>query len=551
MRHLNRGENYRSGSLWRKAAIGGLAFLMAGCATPIQPTGGPADTTGPTVTETYPKTGTINFDGDYVEFDFSKFVNRGTFQQALSVDPDIGLQYKIDWGHKSVKVKFKNKLPDSTTVIFTLGTNFTDYHGNKMAKPFTLALSTGPTIDKGKIKGKVINAETGKGMKGQTILLYRQPYDLSKRASYIAETDTSGTFEFTYLKKSKYLAFWLEDRNRNKIWDRSIENAQPFDKQYVDLTNDTLGTLGNIYIATIDTVSPSLQGIGVLSTNRLRLRFSENIKMSDSTRIAVTDTLGNPFCEAVPLYIDPKQQYLLYAYAAKALDPKSSYRLHFQDITDDAGNPLLKQKETFNGSSQKDTTSVKIIEIASGKSLYPNEPLKVTYANIIAGTPVADSLKVVVNTKLIAPWPRARAINNQLYVYPDSLWDSNSKYQFRLYQPSTGTSIKDEPKIWSDNSMSGISIVLPDSNALYDVNISNEEYHIKKDTVITKTTDFKGLPPVKYVVRVYKDVNRNGKWDRGKVEPFVAPEPYFIQKGVPVKSGMISELDIKFESGSQ
>jgi hypothetical protein len=48
------------------------------------------------------------------------------------------------------------------------------------------------------------------------------------------------------------------------------------------------------------------------------------------------------------------------------------------------------------------------------------------------------------------------------------------------------------------------------------------------------------------VIKVYEDNNKNGKWDSGSVEPYKAPEPYFIQKKVPVKSRLTSEIHIIF-----
>jgi len=168
-----------------------LGFILTQCATPTSPTGGPPDKTGPTVVQTYPKSGTTNFDGQSIEFDFSDFITRSTFQTAFDMAPDLGLRYQVDYGRKSVKVKFEKPLPDSTTMVFTLGTDMTDYHGNKMASPVTLALSTGPTIDHGKMKGRVVSAVSGKGLAGEKIFLFLPPFDLKQKARYALETDTS------------------------------------------------------------------------------------------------------------------------------------------------------------------------------------------------------------------------------------------------------------------------------------------------------------------------------------------------------------------------
>lgn len=522
---------------------------LSSCATPTTPTGGPADKTGPKILKTYPKTGTTNFHGKYIEFYFSKFANRSSFRKAFHVEPNFGLKYKMQWGRKRVMVRFKSPLPDSTTVIFTIGTDFTDYYGNKIAGPFTLAMSTGPRINKGKIKGKILNYLTGKGKLGMKVLLYSVPIDLKKTAQYFAETDSSGTVTFSYLKSGKYMAFYLDDRNRNNKWDKKIEHAQPFNHQYVTLATDSVQNLGTLYEVSVDTVRPGLLGIGVLSTHRLRLRFSKDIMQTDSTKIEVTDTLGQNYCKAIPLYVDPKSKYVLFAHSEKALDKNGNYRLRISGLTDTKGNLLKKQNLIFQGSGQKDTTSVKIVNFETGKGIYPNQPIVARYNAILQNEPVLDSLKVVEGNKLIKHWKKARIVNNILYVYPDSLWQGGANFELRFYIPAYKTYQKYDPKVWSTSTLGSIQMQLADSTdttTVYHFDAYNKEYKIRKDTTFRGDATVNDLPPIDYTIRIYADLNKNGKWDYGSVEPYVRPEPYFIQQKVPVKSKLTSMLKVDF-----
>lgn len=521
------------------------------CATPTSPTGGPRDKTGPKVINTIPKSGTTNYHKDFIEFDFSKWANRSTFRSAFHIQPQLDLKYKIKWGRKSLRVEFKNGLPDSTTIIFSIGTDFQGYYGNKMKNPYTLALSTGPRINKGKLKGKLLNAKDGSIDKGATVLLYRYPPSLNKPAEYFGETDTAGVINFSYLKPGRYMAFYLDDRNRNKKWDKSIEHAQPFPEKYVTLTQDSVVNLGTLYVTHVDTVRPNLLGIGVLSTERLRLRFSEPVEMSDSVKAVVQDTSGKFYANAIPLYRDPKEDYVLFFNSEKPLSPTSNYHLKLSGITDLNGNELLKNKMNFQGSDQKDTTVVKIVDINPLKGIYPTQPLEVTYSDLIRNIPVADSLKVIQNNKVIKHWKKTRVVNNHLYIDPDSVWHSGVNFQFRIYNPATQRFKKLEPQIWSNQQLGSISVDIPDSlsdtTGVNHLVVLNKLYHIHKDTTFKNKAVFHNLPPVSYTVRVYKDLNGNGKWDSGTVEPFKAPEPYFIQNNVPVKSQLTSEIHVKFK----
>src|SRR5690625_3069649 len=255
--------NLTIGKLYGFSAILGVALLMTSCATPSSPTGGPRDEEGPSVVRTEPETGTTNFSERSITFHFSEFVERSSLAQAIVVEPDIGIEYELDWGRKSLEIEFSQDLPDSTTLIVTLGTDVQDTNGNEMASPHKTAVSTGPEIDEGKLFGRVINATTGKGNENQYILLYREPVDLTQKANYITSTDTSGTFQFSYLSDGRYKAMWVDDRNRNKIWEPEQERAQPFDREFVELAKAGEDTLGTIYVSAVDTTKPVLQGVGL------------------------------------------------------------------------------------------------------------------------------------------------------------------------------------------------------------------------------------------------------------------------------------------------
>ncbi|MDX1672235.1 MAG: Ig-like domain-containing protein, partial [Balneolaceae bacterium] len=279
-----------------------LCLLVISCATPTAPTGGPPDREGPEVLSTEPETGTTNFSGRSIKFSFSEFVKRNTLQQALTIEPDLGIEYSINWGRKSVAIEFEERLPDSTTIIVTLGTDLADVNGNKISSPKKVAVSTGPEIDSGEIYGRVVSARTGRGESGHRILLYRTPADLSTKAIYSAETDTSGRFQFSYLSEGTYKAFWLNDRNRNKIWEPERERAQPFPRDRLELLKGATDTLETLYVANADTTAPNLQGVGLFSSRRLRLRFSENIEWTNRSQVQVQDSLGNRYADAYPLY---------------------------------------------------------------------------------------------------------------------------------------------------------------------------------------------------------------------------------------------------------
>lgn len=533
---------------WNNAVLWVLFIFYLGCATPSSPTGGPPDEEGPTVTHTEPETGTVNFEGDNIILHFSEFVERGSLNQALVVEPDIGLEYELDWGRKSVEIEFNQDLPDTTTLIVTVGTEFQDVNNNKMAQPRKIAVSTGPEIDEGKIYGRVISAETGEGEDGQRVLLYRKPFNFEEKADYIASTDTSGVFQFSYLSDGTYKAIWVEDRNRNKIWEPEQERAQPFSQEFIELEKAAEDTIGTVYTVLEDTTKPTLQGVGLFSSQRMRMRFSENIQLTDTTEVTVTDTLGNIHSNATPLYVQPNDRFILFAHSEEPLDEEENYTLDITGLTDEAGNKLSEVTQTFTGSAQEDTTRQRIIKRNTTSGYYPTEPFKITYAKTIEDDVVRDSLKIVERDSLIEDWPNTEIRYNVLNILPDKRWREGTNYEVRLWDPKVEDYRTFQPEIWHDSQMGSLNVMLEDSTRKnVHLSIENTESGFARDTTFAGEVEISNLPPLNYKVTAYHDRNENGRWDHGEIEPFLKPEPYFIQRSVPVKEGFTGDLTIDFQ----
>lgn len=524
----------------------GVVFV-AGCATPSSPTGGPPDKEGPRIVETEPETGTTNFSSESIVLHFSEFVDRGSLGQAIVLEPNIGISYDLDWGRKSVEVVFDRAIPDSTTLILTIDTEFKDVNGNSLSKPYKVAVSTGSEIDDGGLVGSVRSAATGQREEGDRILLYRKPVNLNEKANYIASTDTSGVFEFSYLAPGEYKALWVDDRNRNKIWDQKQERAQPFQDEFVDLSKGEVDTLGAVYKVQEDTTQPSLQGVGLFSSQRMRMRFSENIVLTDSTNITITDTTGSFWSEAYPLYVQPNDRFVLFSHSEKDLSPEDSYSIEIEGIVDNSENPLTPVSQTFTGSSQEDSTRQRIIGRKNLAGYYPSDTLEIIYARPIEEPEIRDSLQIIEGNEIAENWGSVRIQRNKLRIIPDIRWKDGFNYEIRIWDPEIEDYRKLQPEIWHTSEMGGLDISVQDST-LENVRlrILNEEANISRDTTFSHQVELSNLPPLNYRVIAYQDSNGNGTWDFGQVNPFIAPEPYFIQQRVPVRKDMTGELTITF-----
>lgn len=531
------------------AFIGLLILIAIGsCATPMGPTGGVPDRTGPKVLSTEPMQGATNFAGRRVEFTFDKYIDRNSFRRNVTIEPDLGITYTVDFRRRTAIVEFERDLPENTTVIIKVGTDVTDTNRNKKERPFDLALSTGDVIDSGIISARILGAETGRGESGDRIFLYRYSEDLAIRAMYVAETDTSGLAQFRFISEGEYRAFWVVDMNRNRIWDPPRERAQPFMAETFSLAEGDSIHLGTLYKSIPDTTKPLIEGVGLLSERRLRLRLSEEVEWDHNSFLTVTDTLGNEITKAYPLMEDEQNPLILFAQSVEPLNEEQFFTLSPSGLSDIAGNLLKVDFDPFPGSSVADTTILRTVSHNSGSGLFPDEPLIITYSAFINDSAVRDSLIVVEGDQIREEWPYAEVERNLLRIFPDETWQAGVRYQFRIWNPWEQEHELVDPDIWQRNQLGSIQFVLENHNPQHTTHLTltDTDLSIRLDTTFTDSIQIDHLPPLTYKAILFEDTDGDGRWDIGSVEPWRSPEPYDIRRTIPVREGFTSEVLVRY-----
>ena len=64
-------------------------LFINNCAHQLPPGGGEVDMIPPEVVEIYPADGTINYDDNYFEIEFSEYVDKRSLKDALFISPNI------------------------------------------------------------------------------------------------------------------------------------------------------------------------------------------------------------------------------------------------------------------------------------------------------------------------------------------------------------------------------------------------------------------------------------------------------------------------------
>lgn len=261
--------------------------LVAGCANPVPPRGGPRDTTPPSLRRSTPEADAVNVPTNtrIIRLEFTEYVERGSFVQALSLTPAFERRLEFDWDGRAVEIALPDTLRDNTTYIVTVDATFSDAHGVSLNEPLSLAFSTGPRINQGKIAGRIVTPSAGAAAPKIDVYAYpvpdtatRAPHPLPERPAYRTQTGEDGAFTFSHMREQDYFVIGVQDANRNRLPDRQESFAAP---PRLRIPADSVATEVPVpwLLARVDTVAPSPQRVRSPSNRRLVLQFNEPVRL--------------------------------------------------------------------------------------------------------------------------------------------------------------------------------------------------------------------------------------------------------------------------------
>lgn len=521
-----------------------LSGLLAGCAGQVPPGGGPRDTVPPAIVRTYPDSNAVRVMPDAITLEFSKYVDRRSVEESIFISPYPG-DLRYDWSGRVVTFTFSGKLRENTTYVVNVGTDIADLReGNRMAASFTLAFSTGDSIDRGFINGRVFDEKPD----GVLIFAYRlsgllpDTLDPSRiKPDYVTQTGKNGTFSLAHLTFGPYRVFAVRDEYHNYIYDREID-------QYGVATRDFLlsprePAVNDLWfrLSKEDTTRPFIAGVRALDRQRIAVRFSEPLDSASFTRstFTVVDTLS---MRPVPLrlvYLDRFQPSVAGIFAGVPLDSPAVYRVTVRGAADRAGNIIdgRGRGETFEGTLISDTLrpSIGVRDLKDSIRALPLRPvIEVQFSDPVlpfslpGGAVLTDSTKREVPARSLWTGPESFALTPRGPL-PGNAWytlrvtlDSVRGLTGRTYRDSTFVFHFQTLDLRNTGSISGIvqdarggRIVLTASS----VNITpRHSSTIRMDS--PGPFALAELPEGKYTLSAFSDSAGSGEYAYGLPAPF-------------------------------
>lgn len=540
-----------------------ILWLVA-CAKQAPPSGGPADETPPKIAQVEPATGAVRVPRDTrLRFRFSEKIDHRSLKEAIFVTPNPGGELRLDWHGAELEIIFPDSLRMNTTYVVTLGTGVRDLRNNRMETSFNLAFSTGDSIAGGEIQGRVFGDKIQGLLAGAYRLKENQSLEPSRtEADYTTQTGKNGDFEFRYLAEGSYRLFAMEDKYGNRLYDRGEDMIAVASR---DVNLSVAGTMRaenlNLRLAMEDTLRPTLTAVIATDSRHLQWRFDEPVAPFEGdwfAHLQIFDSQqGAPPFTLLASAPDPLNPQHVHSFTLpQAL---GDFRARASNLFDPSGLPLdtLFREVEFTSSQQPDTVRPRLLRVTpadSSRGVALNTPVELTFSELMrmdstmAALVVRDSAGVSVEG--VGAWKNYF----QYSFLPLVGWQSRMKYTIEMLRDSlrpaavdlSGLALLDTVRqrvFWTLNAdtlgsirgevadaVAGASGVL--RIAAKQIVGGKAQYETTVES--PRPYAFDAVLPGVYQLSVYRDENKNGRYDFGRPFPF-APSERFMAATDSVK----------------
>ena len=497
--------------------------LISSCAKTGRPDGGPKDELAPLFVTSEPPYETINFSSKEVTLDFNEFVKLKNLNKQLVVSPPLKNPLLISpqgTASKTLNIEILDTLAINTTYIFNFGNAIEDNNESNVLEGFKYVFSTGTYIDSLEFSGTIANAFSNKKPKKTNIVLYRidstftDSIIYNKKPNYVTTAlDTTG-FNFTNLKKGKYLLLALKQSSNDYIFNPTIDEIgfytdtirlpkdssiikpirlfkelQPYQFKRAKeaykgkITFGYVGVAKDLKVELLSKVSDSFRSISRFEIDKDTLNYWHTPINVDSLNFIVSNAI---FSDTVTVKFRKKKIDSL------TLSPSTTGVLHLRDTFFIKSNtPIIKIDTSKVWLTAADTISVKYEHYVSKKE-----------------------------NKIGFIFDKKQKEKYNLKAFPGGFSDLYAVKNDTLSFNFRTRDLEDYGRITMDIINSG------SENLIVELLTGKENDQVVERKYITtsETLVFDLLEPKSYTVRAIIDANKNNKWDTGSYLLKILPE---------------------------
>ena len=573
-----------------------LCLLLSSCANRgIGPQGGPRDTIPPRIVKEVPLNQSTQFNSKRIELVFDEYLQLDNIQQHLLVSPPQQIPPIVKAIGKKVTVEMQEELLDSTTYTLDFGDAICDYTEKNPIRGYSYGFTTGDRIDSMEVYGRVVNAEDLNVVSGLIVGLHATLEDSAFSTlpfTRVARSDSTGSFGIRNLRNGVYRLYALQDQSRDFLYQPgeglAFSDSLVIPEYESEIVQDTLWTIerqDSVEVEKIDTIL-TVKNIYVGPADLLLWYFTENKQRHyfqrayreqahkiDLVFSAPQDSL--PIIEALPpsaidstrsdsLWQDPMQYALLQANPTRdtivywltdsVAIRQDSIFLRMTYLKSDSLYRLQPQTDTLSAIYRAPRLTQKAKEAQDRKNRERKLELR---------SNAKDKFEVYDTLRISAAFPIDRICADSIHLYEKQdtvltrtaykvekrdllsyyiVADLQQGKQYELHIDSAA--IYDIYGVCNDKRKFSLSLKTAEDYSVLLVRLKDFDPRIRlqllneKDQPVRELpaqaegTRFAYLTPKTYYLRMYIDINGDGKWTTGDWAEKRQPEPvyYFPSK---------------------
>ena len=286
-----------------------VTSFLIGCAQMSPLTGGYKDTIPPNLIASIPPENSTNVNPNQFYFAFDELIDASKLQESIIISPFYSGKKEVKYKKNEVSISFDTLFDNNTTYIINFAGGISDVtEGNDLSNA-KLIFSTGEYIDSASISGVVYNPNENKRVEGALVGLYQGVDSLDlfhKKPIYFTFSDESGKYEINNVKPDKYTIYAFIDENKSFIaefkneafgfYENTVEVNNKTKKIKLNLNKEDLSELrlirnrsrGNIYEIIY---SKKLDKIRLVEDLNLKYSLNDNKNVIIYKNPMVTDSL--------------------------------------------------------------------------------------------------------------------------------------------------------------------------------------------------------------------------------------------------------------------
>lgn len=185
------------------------------------PQGGPKDTIPPVFQSAVPENKTLHFDSKRIELTFNEYLQMDRVAENVMISPPQLQMPDIKALGKKVIVQFKDSLRDSTTYTIDFGRSICDFREKNPYPGYIYSFSTGDYIDTLEIAGNVYWAETLNPVAGVVVGIHSDLSDeavSTRQFARASRSDSTGAFAIHNIHPGTYRVYGLYDISKDYVY---------------------------------------------------------------------------------------------------------------------------------------------------------------------------------------------------------------------------------------------------------------------------------------------------------------------------------------------